>query len=307
MNDCKVCGKVFSSESGLHKHLKSHQITMAQYYTTYYPRESLLYKTPISFKNKKDYFNTDFCNKNELLEWCKKEDKNVVSDYMIKKLSDRISQKKLEFAPFHLELELLNFPTIEMYRELFGSYSAACEKAGAKPMFNKSINESFFNSYVPDDLTIFIDTREQEPLDFGNSIQMKLDFGDYTTSGEYYSYTYVDRKSETDFKSTLSSNNLDRFRAELDRAKKFDSYLYIVIESSIREIEKQNKYSAHKANLSYIFHNMRNVQHEFSKNCQFIFSGSRKNSQKLIPKLLYNGKKLWNVDLQYYIDKYKKG
>ena len=49
---------------------------------------------------------------------------------------------------------------------------------------------------------------------------------------------------------------------------------------------------------------MRLLQHEFSGNCQFIFTGSREKSEALIPKLLYHGKKLWNVDLQYYIDKH---
>ena len=33
---------------------------------------------------------------------------------------------------------------------------------------------------------------------------MKLDFGDYTCGGNYYDYTYVDRKSEQDLKGTLS-------------------------------------------------------------------------------------------------------
>lgn len=307
MNECKICSQTFKSESGLHKHFKSHGITMAAYYTTYYPRQSLLHRTPIPFKNKKDYFNTDFCNRNEFIEWCKQEDKQTVAAYIIKKISSRVKEKELKFAPFHLELQSLNLPSIDLCQKIFGSYSEVCKQVGVPPMFNKSINQKFFNSYVPDDLTIFIDTREQEPLTFKNSSLMKLDFGDYTTSGEYYSYTYVDRKSETDFKSTLSSNNLNRFRSELERAKKFDSFLYVVTESSIDKIQKNNRYSAHKANLNYIFHNMRAIQHEFSKNCQFIFTGNRQNSEKLIPKLLFNGKKLWNVDLQYYIDKHEKG
>ena len=48
---------------------------------------------------------------------------------------------------------------------------------------------------------------------------------------------------------------------------------------------------------------MRVLNHQFSGNCQFIFTGSREKSEEFIPKLLKLGKKLWNVDLQYYIDK----
>jgi hypothetical protein len=47
---------------------------------------------------------------------------------------------------------------------------------------------------------------------------------------------------------------------------------------------------------------MRVLAHEFAGHCQFIFSGSRGQSEELIPKILTLGKKLWKVDLQYYID-----
>jgi hypothetical protein len=47
---------------------------------------------------------------------------------------------------------------------------------------------------------------------------------------------------------------------------------------------------------------MRVLSHEFAGNCQFIFTGSRAHSQDIIPKILVNGKDVWDVDLQYYID-----
>ena len=48
---------------------------------------------------------------------------------------------------------------------------------------------------------------------------------------------------------------------------------------------------------------MRVLAHEFAGTCQFLFTGSRENSELIIPKLLVLGDKLWDVDLQYYIDK----
>ena len=68
-----------------------------------------------------------------------------------------------------------------------------------------------------------------------------MDFGDYTMAGDNYTYTYVDRKSETDFKGTLGVG-FNRFTNEIERAKRFNAYLYIVIESSIDQIIKNNKF-----------------------------------------------------------------
>ncbi|NBU82678.1 MAG: hypothetical protein EBS55_13630 [Flavobacteriaceae bacterium] len=59
--------------------------------------------------------------------------------------------------------------------------------------------------------------------------------------------------------------------------------------------------------MKYIFHNMRLIQHEYYDCCQFLFSGSRKNSEKLIPKILHSGKRLWKVDMQYFINHYELG
>ena len=101
----------------------------------------------------------------------------------------------------------------------------------------------------------------------------------------------------------MSKNNLERFRNELQRAKDFDSYLFIVTESSIEKIAKNNNWGAHKSNLKYIYHNMRVLNHEFAGSCQFIFTGDRQKSEELIPKILKLGKQLWSVDMQYYIDK----
>jgi len=157
--------------------------------------------------------------------------------------------------------------------------------------------DEFYN-----DLKILVDTREQQPLKFPKQMFMKLDFGDYAIGKPHYDYTYIDRKSESDFKSTFSTG-IKRFRRELDRAKSFSSYLFILVESSIEDIIKNNDYGPHKANLTYIWHNVRAVTHDYAGFCQFIFSGSRENSKFLIPRLLFNGKKTWGVDMQYFVDK----
>ena len=298
---CKVCGESFASERSLHAHLKKHSLTMADYYTKYYPRNNLLTGDPLPFKTKQDYFSKDFSTRSQLLKWCEQSVDDQVEQYILKLLKNRVEQKDLKFGPGHLELKINSLPTIDIYQKHFGSYTEACEKVGVKPMFSKRLPESFLKE-VSSDIEIFVDTREQKPLTFDKSSSLKLEFGDYAVGGEYYNYTYVDRKSEQDFKSTLSKNNLERFREELKRARDFDSYLFVVTESDLSKIAKNNHWGAHRSNLKYIYHNMRVLSHEFAGNCQFIFTGSRAHSQDIIPKILVNGKDVWDVDLQYYID-----
>lgn len=300
MITCKICSEQFESEKKLHMHLRSHKITLAEYYTRYYPRNNLLTKEPLPFKNKEQYFDRDFANRKQLLDWCKKTPDAQVKEYILELLDRRIKRKELKFGPSHVELKTSDMPTVDLYQKHFGSYSKACDLVGVKPLFSTRLPDEWQNP-VPDDVKIFIDTREQQPLEFDNSESLKLDFGDYAVGSNHYDYTYVDRKSETDFKSTLSKNSLNRFRAELQRTKDFDSYLFVVTETDMSTMEKRNKWSPHTSNMKYIYHNMRVLAHDFSGHCQFIFTGSREQSQQLIPKILTLGKKLWNVDLQYYI------
>jgi len=50
---------------------------------------------------------------------------------------------------------------------------------------------------------------------------------------------------------------------------------------------------------------MRLLTYQFKGYCQFVFTDSRQSSELLIPNLLYYGKKLWNVDIQYLLDHYE--
>ncbi|NDB56114.1 hypothetical protein EB169_09840, partial [archaeon] len=172
---------------------------------------------------------------------------------------------------------------------------------------------------------------------------------------------------ESDFKSTLTTG-FDRFVREIERAKHFDAFLFIVVEGSVESIIKNNILTS-KTKLSFLWHNMRILAHDYANHCQFIFTGqngkklfdildddfyieynelynkqiqaredgndllakkiskklwvirkntfepayeeyndaARKRSEEIIPKLLILGKKLWHVDMQYFIDKHELG
>lgn len=306
---CKICGEKFKTERSLHTHLKKHKLTVAEYYCKEYPRINKLTGDPLPFKNKFDYFTKDFTSRNQMNKWIERSPEDEVKEYILNQLNFRVKNKKLRYAPFHIELEMMKLPSLDVFIKYFGSYSNACDKIDVEPLFKRGLRspEQFFEKNKKfQNVFIYIDTREKKPLSFKNSKKMKLDFGDYTTRGNDYTYTYVDRKSESDFKGTLSQG-LDRFKEELERAKAFKSFLYVVVESDINKIQKNNIFGLHKSNLEYIFHNLRKLTHEYSGVCQFLFTSNRTNSEIIIPKLLVAGKKLWNVDLQYFIDKYGIG
>ena len=131
---------------------------------------------------------------------------------------------------------------------------------------------------------------------------MKLDFGDYTAAGKDYDYTYVDRKTEGDFKGTMTKG-FERFKREISRAKEFNSYIFVLVESTVDQINANNESSLSKTKMPFVWNRMRSLMHKYPGVCQFIFSGSRESSMDLVPRILNYGKKLWEVDVQYFIDK----
>mgnify|MGYP003113007683 FL=1 len=298
---CKECGREFGSEASLHRHIKIHDMNLADYYTKNFPRKNLLTGELLPFKNKKDYFEKDFSTYSQLLKWCHSSPTEKVKEYSLNKLKNRIKDKDLNFGPTHLELLLTELPTVDIYKKLFSSYSHACSQAGVTPMLYRKLPDDFFEVDGLDNLEVVIDTRENKPLPFKHTKKFALDFADYTASGSRYDYTFIERKSESDFKSTMSQN-FSRFRREMSRAKAMDSYVFIVVDSDIKKIKKQNHFSPHPSNLKFIFHNMKALCHEFPQTCQFIFSGNRTTSMDLIQRILYFGRKIWYCDLQYYID-----
>jgi hypothetical protein len=299
---CLECNREFDSERSLHAHVKKHGMFLHDYFVKHFSRRNLLTNELLPFKNKDSYFDCDFCSIDELYKWCEVADQEAVKNYIKDKLATRISSRNLKFAPNEIELFTSFLPSIDIYKNHFKSYTLLCKEIGSIPLFNEKLPSNFWNDELVSDLTILTDTREQEPLFFKKQVVQKLDVGDYAIL-DSFNYTFVDRKSEQDFKSTLSKDNLLRFRRELDRCRSIGCYLFIVIDSDLKLLEQDNKKSAHKSNIKYIYHNMRVLQHEYKDCCQFVFSGSRKNSEYIIPKILKFGKQLWNVDMQYFINK----
>lgn len=296
---CKECGNNFETDKALHIHIKKHGLYQADYYCKHYPRYSLFYKQKIPFTTKKLYFKQEFLNLSEFFAWEKNQPIEVVKQKSLEMLKERIDEKEYEFAPFHNEIKTLDLPPINFYKRYFKSYSSACRSLEVEPLFNQAIPSDFFLKDLSN-LPMLIDTREQDALPFSNAKIEKLFIGDYLLKGEY-NYTFVDRKSENDFLGTLASG-IDRFEREIQRTIDLNGYLFVVVESSIEDIKKNHNRFKRKTNLEFVFHNMRNLSHKYPRKIQFIFTGSRENSISIIPRILYFGKRIWNVDIQYFLD-----
>lgn len=300
---CKVCKKNFEKLASLHKHVKQHDLHLADYYVKFYARKNLLTGDLLPFKDVESYFNKDFTNRIQMNKWLEQIGTDKAKEYVQSAILKRVYDKKRNYLPFHLEMEHCFLPKIDIVKKLFGSYSNFAEISGFKLMFDRNIPQGFFEDDLPEDLEIAIDTREQKPLDFAFKCEnQKLSFGDYTLRGDHYNYTFVDRKSSSDFCGTLSKMNLERFRREIKLTQDMGACMFVVVESSLSKIIAEQKYFKRKASIDYILKNMREVMYDFPQCCQFIFSGGRKNSKYLVPRILYYGKELWRTDLQYFID-----
>lgn len=295
---CLECNQEFGNLKSLHSHIKVHGLACPEYYVKHFQRRNLFNGELLPYKDYQTYFGYDFENAKQLNKWCEINSPEVVKPYILAQLVKRKDEKSLIYAPSYLDLKLSRMPTVESYRKHFGGYGKAAKEAGLKFWYTDKLPQDFHQT---PELEIFIDTREQKPLSFPKSHVSKLDFGDYTIGGDHYSYTYVDRKSSSDFKGTMTLG-YKRFEDEILRAKEFGCFLFVVVESSIEKIYAENNVPYfHKANLDFIWHQMKELQRKYYDVCQFIFSGGRDESEALIPKILYHGKKLWKVDLQYYL------
>lgn len=298
--ECKECGENFKSQRSLHTHIKKHELTLGEYYVKNYPRYNLLNGNLLPFKNKEDYFNNDFTNRKQLNEWCLKESPEKVKPYIIRKLRERIEEKDYANAPFHLELENRMLPSIDIYKKFFESYTYACKEAESKPIFKKNIPKNFFNEI--EDFVIFVDSREQKPLNFPKMEKVKLDFGDYTLGKEEFNNCFIERKSAMDFASTFGQQ-IDRFEKEMQRAEELGSYIFILVEKTIPQIKKEIFFKKQNTKkIEWILSNMFYIQHKYFRNCQFVFLPSRQRCEEIAPNLLYWGPLVKNVDLQYFIE-----
>lgn len=304
MANCLACQKTFETEAGLHKHIKVHKLLLAEYYQKYLPRYDKWDNSIIKFRNKDQYFATDFNDRENLRQWVNSGDRSTVRAYCKALLEIRREKKGLVWTPSQVELRTTMLPPIQTYHSLFGDYYALCDELGFKLRFQK--NATIEGGYAPSQAyTIYVDTREQKPFLFEglSSERRALKFGDYASSAD--NLLAIERKSPQDFCGTFSGG-LDRFRRELDRAKAAGAYLIVLVEDSLNRMLRFNyqPYVYHKnvrINPEYIFFNVRDIIQDY-ENVQFLFVENRDVAESMVSRLFNSAGSYKHVDLQLFYD-----
>jgi len=297
---CEQCQSEFSSLRGLHSHIGRAHGDLQSYYWKFFPKRDFYSQELIKFTDLESYLSTDFNSKENFAKWCYSANNNEVREYVISQFKARAEKKSSKNFPSQVELKSLFLPSWYGLISIFGSLENVIKNL--EPYFVFKYNYNHQPIFTEVDETILIDTREQNPLKFKNSRIQKLSCGDYSTSGELFSDVFIERKSLNDLASTLSVGK-ERFIREIERAKKLNYYLVVLVEeefSSVLELNPQNSYSKF-INGKYLLFCIREIltQHD---NIQFVFSGSRQKSYELVPKIFQLKDQVKFLDLEYLKD-----
>lgn len=303
---CKVDGKEFKDEKSLHLALRGYGLNKEKYYHKYYPKKDLLTDEVINFKTKEQYFNSDFNDKNNMKKWLKNQPLEKAQEYCKELLIKRKKEKKLTYSPSQVELRTIMSPSVLFYNKIFNNYYDLCSSIGLENKFihPDNILHQFENKLSEKD-TIYVDTREQNWLKFNIPFEIKmLPYGDYTCSNDNCN-CYIERKSLSDFISTLSVGNLDRFRNEIEKAHKDGSYIVVIIEEKLSNA-LSFQYLPHiskkiKATPEFIFHNVRFLTQEYD-NLQFLFVDGREEMKRVIQSIFASKCFYKKIDMQLAYD-----
>ncbi len=115
------------------------------------------------------------------------------------------------------------------------------QETGKKALRNGSETKVFQKWKNKKIFKMVIDTREQEPYDYENSVVKCLKTGDYSTLG-YEDEMAVERKSLSDFVNSITKGR-ERFEREILRAKKDLKFFAIVVETDLERVWSEPLYS----------------------------------------------------------------
>lgn len=299
MDRCAICKKEFESEPALHRHLKSHDILIKDYYLKYFPRHDLFDNSVIVFKTKDQYLTSSFNSVSNMKRWIKEEDKNIVMDFCKNELIKRKNKKNLYWTPTQVELLSSNLPPIQVYHRLFSDYYFLAKELGFR---NKHEKASELAINWDKEYSIFIDTREQRPLVFDCLTKKKsLKFGDYSCSNNSVCCN-IERKSLGDLVGSMSKG-FERFMKEVNRSIESRKDLIVVVEKSLpKALDFSNSGDIFgKVSPEFIFHRIKALCQTFPS-IQFLFVEDRNKSSDVIRKIFESNNSYGGVDLQYLYD-----
>ncbi len=301
MVNCKICQQEFKEDKNLHAHIKAHNMFVAQYYQSQFPKYDKYDNSIIRFKNKEQYLSADFNSRTNLKLWFKNASIEEARSYCKWLLQTRKSKKNLIWTPTQVELRSAMIPPIQEFNRLFGDYYKLCQSLGFK-------NKLSSYSLPPKEevhYDIYVDTREQDPLVFNHAeIQIAtLPFGDYYSTLE--NNIFIERKSLNDLIGTLS-RGFERFQKEILRTREQNCYLVVLVEEEFNNVMSFNLLSLKfkkgaRIQPEFIFHNIRDLIQKY-ENIQFLFVKGREESARVVKCIFNSGDSIKNADLQFLYD-----
>jgi hypothetical protein len=296
---CKVCGEEFNYFAELQKHLRYyHKLSCKTYFETYWKRIDRFNGTKLEYKSFDQYITCDFIDKKNYKNWLKTLSKEECSDYFKSKLGQYCDLKSLDIAPSQVECQSINclLPVSTMESFSGTDYKNLYQKHGLYSRFNYQIPDEIPFTPIPQ---IIVDSREQKPFHFEEHtlIESKLEYGDYSLHPN--NKLAVERKSLSDLYGTLSGGR-ERFEREIQKAKKLEGYIIVVVESTLNNMMYQ-KQKFGKASGEFIAHNMRKLLRQYD-NLQFVFCDGREEARNKTLHILGMNEEACKIDLQYYFD-----
>lgn len=298
MYKCLIDDREFETEAQLTSYIsKTLKVKQADYFHEYIPRKDLLTGKLLEFKSKEFYMYSLFASRENLVAYLKKSPSESVIQECIKL---RAEVKKLKYAPSTVEARTSILPTPVLVQRLGFSYNDICEAIGLQTKYDY---EDINLEYETGPISITIDTREQKPLRLkGEITNEKLDVGDYTCTS-HYKGVFVERKSLSDFCSTMSVG-YERFRRELQRAQAMSGHIVVCVEENISQlplIGKTERTSHTKASPEFYMSRMKSLCQEFP-NAQFLFVNGRMQMTEIVEKILRMKNDVRRLDLQFLFD-----
>jgi ERCC4-type nuclease len=254
----------------------------------------------------KDKSQPIFISNAHFMEWLKNAPKTDIESYIKFWLLERQKEKHIVYGLCQVELRSLHMPGVNYLNRLFGDYYGVLKDLKFINKFEK------FNQWEPHleldkKRIIYCDSREQNLVKFKNAktIIRKLEYGDYSFShNEWTGKTYIERKSAADFIGTLHGK-LERFEREIERAKKDNAYLIILVEAKLSDMMDYRNKRIVNYNIripsDVILEKTRKLIQLYS-NIQFLFIESHEESSIIIERLFSLGQQVQKYDLQLLYD-----
>lgn len=297
--NCPICQARFPSQEKFHHHIRFvEKQKLEKFYTEQFPRKDWFDGKEIRYKDPAQYLSSLFNTRANLIKYCKKfPDKARAAIKETIKL--RSESKGLTRMLSTCEARTTVYSTPLLVKSLNENWCDIGKELGLQCLYDYEQTLEFDDIQ----LKIIVDKREQKPLKLDcETISNSLNYGDYVPQNNFKN-VFIERKELSDLCGVLSKG-FDRFNRELARAREFDAYIVILIESNLNDLISVN-YLPHmkhiKATGDYLCHQLREIMN-LNNNCQFLFVDGRKEAARMLEKIFLLRNDVRKIDLQFEWD-----